>query len=121
MALVAALIFAFVPALLMAAFIYWLDRYEKEPLILLGAAFFWGAVVAAGGAYLLNTVFGIGIYALVGSGEVADQATSSLVAPFVEEGLKGAEALLGFERHRAGRNTGCAQRRQRQQGDDRGS
>ncbi|MFH1186205.1 MAG: PrsW family intramembrane metalloprotease [Chloroflexota bacterium] len=96
MALVAALVFAFVPAFLMAAFIYWLDRYEKEPLIVLGAAFFWGAVVAAGGAYLLNTVFGIGIYVLTGSGDVADQATSSLVAPFVEEGLKGAALVVIF-------------------------
>ena len=96
MAFVGALLLAFVPAFLMAAFIYWLDRYEKEPLIVLGAAFFWGAVVAAGGAYILNTVFGIGIYALTGSGDVADQATSSLVAPFVEEGLKGLALLMIF-------------------------
>jgi len=96
MALVAAVLLAFVPAFMMAAFIYWLDRYEKEPLIVLGAAFFWGAVVAAGGAYIFNTVFGIGIYALTGSGDVADQATASLVAPFVEEGLKGGALLVIF-------------------------
>ena len=50
MAFIVSLFFAFVPAFIMAMFIYWLDRYEKEPLALLGAAFFWGAVVAAGGA-----------------------------------------------------------------------
>ena len=89
MALLVAFLWAFVPAFLMAVFIYWLDRYEKEPLILLGAAFFWGAVVAAGGAFVLNTLFGIGIYMLTGSGDVADQTTASLVAPFVEEALEG--------------------------------
>ena len=96
MALLGALLLAFVPAFLMAAFVYWLDRYEKEPLIMLGAAFVWGAIVAAGGAFLLNTVFGIGIYALTGSGEVADQATSDLVAPFVEEALKAGALLVIF-------------------------
>ncbi len=96
MAFAASLFFAFVPAFLMAAIIYWLDRYEKEPLILLGAAFFWGAVVAAGGAFIFNTVFGLGIYMITGSSDVADQATASLVAPFVEEGLKGIAVLLVF-------------------------
>src|SRR5512140_2242480 len=90
------LLFAFIPAFFMAAIIYWLDRYEKEPLILLGATFFWGAVVAAGGAFVINTIFGIGIYALTGSGVEAEQATASLVAPFVEEGLKGLAVLLVF-------------------------
>jgi len=96
MAFLVALVFAFVPAFLMALFIYWLDRYEKEPLILLGATFLWGAVVAAGGAYVINTVFGIGIYAITGSGDVADQTTASLVAPIVEEALKGFAVLIVF-------------------------
>jgi protease PrsW len=96
MPLLVSLLFAFVPTFFMAAIIYWLDRYEKEPLVLLGAAFFWGAVIAAGGAFLINTIFGLGIYALTGSGDVADQATASLVAPFVEEGLKGLAVLLVF-------------------------
>ncbi|MGE5072332.1 MAG: PrsW family intramembrane metalloprotease [Anaerolineae bacterium] len=96
MAFLVSLLFAFVPAFFMAALIYWLDRYEKEPLALLGAAFFWGAVVAAGGAFIINTVFGLGIYAVTESAEVADQATASLVAPFVEEGFKGLAVLLVF-------------------------
>ena len=64
MALIVSILFGFVPVFFMALFVYWLDRYEKEPLILLGATFFWGAVVAAGSAFVINTVFGIGIYAL---------------------------------------------------------
>jgi protease PrsW len=96
MALIVSIFFGFVPVFIMALFVYWLDRYEKEPLILLGATFVWGAVVAAGGAFVINTVFGIGIYSLTGSGDVADQATASIVAPFVEEGLKGLAVLMVF-------------------------
>ena len=42
MALLAAIFFGFVPMFLFAAFVNWLDRYEKEPKVLLGAAFVWG-------------------------------------------------------------------------------
>lgn len=96
MAFPASVALAFAPALLMAAFVYWLDRYEKEPLILLGATFFWGAVVAAAGAYVVNTVFGMGIYVVSGSEGLADQTTATLVAPFVEEALKGLAVLIVF-------------------------
>ena len=35
MALIVSLFFGFVPMFLFAAFVYWLDRYEKEPKLLL--------------------------------------------------------------------------------------
>lgn len=89
MALLGAFFFGFVPMLLFAAFVNWLDRYEKEPKVLLGAAFVWGVVIAGGGAYILNTVFGIGIYVLTGSESAADFGTTSIVAPIIEEALKG--------------------------------
>ena len=96
MALLIAFLMGFVPAFLMAGLIYWLDRYEKEPIKLLGAAFFWGAVLAAGGAFVVNTLVGIGIYLLTGSDSVANLTTASLIAPFVEEALKGSAVLLVF-------------------------
>jgi RsiW-degrading membrane proteinase PrsW (M82 family) len=89
MALLVSLFFGFVPMFIFAAIVYWLDRYEKEPLILLGAAFFWGAVVAAGGAFIINTIFGIGIYLFTGSETATEIGTTSLIAPIVEEFLKG--------------------------------
>ena len=58
MAFLGALFFGFVPMFMFAAFVNWLDRYEKEPKLLLGAAFMWGVVIAGGGAYILNTAFG---------------------------------------------------------------
>jgi RsiW-degrading membrane proteinase PrsW (M82 family) len=96
MALVGALFFGFVPMFLFAAFINWLDRYEKEPKLLLGAAFVWGVVIAGGGAYILNTVFGIGIYYVTGSEGAAEFGTTSIVAPIIEEGLKGLAVLAVF-------------------------
>lgn len=96
MAFLAALFFGFVPMFMFAAFVNWLDRYEKEPKILLGAAFLWGVVIAGGGAYILNTAFGIGIYALTGSEGAAEFGTTSIVAPIIEEGLKGLAVLIVF-------------------------
>ena len=96
MPLLAAFFFGFVPMFLLAAFVNWLDRYEKEPKLLLGAAFLWGVIVAGGGAYILNTVFGIGIYVLTGSEGTAEFGTTSIIAPIIEEGLKGLAVLAVF-------------------------
>lgn len=96
MALIVSLFFGFVPMFLFAAFIYWLDRYEKEPKALLGAAFFWGMVIAAGGAFIINTAFGLGIYIFTGSEGAADIGTTSIVAPIVEEFFKGLAVAIVF-------------------------
>jgi RsiW-degrading membrane proteinase PrsW (M82 family) len=96
MGVIVSFIIGFGSALLFACILYWLDRFEKEPLLLLGAVFLWGAVVAAGSAFVINTVLGIGIFAFTGS-EVAYQLTTgSIVAPLVEETLKGAAVLIVF-------------------------
>jgi protease PrsW len=90
------LFFGFVPMFMFAVLVNWLDRYEKEPKLLLGAAFVWGVVIAGGGAFILNTAFGIGIYALTGSEGAAEFGTTSIVAPIIEEGLKGLAVLAVF-------------------------
>lgn len=95
-ALLAGFFFGFVPMFFFAYIFYWLDRYEKEPLLLLGAVFLWGVVVAAGGAYILNTLFGISVFVMTGDELLADITTSSLSAPLIEEGLKGLSVLLVF-------------------------
>ncbi len=96
MAFIASIFFGFVPMFLYAAFVYWLDRYEKEPKALLGAAFFWGVIVAAGGAFIINTLFGIGIFIFTNSEVAADFGTTSIVAPIVEEILKGLAVGIVF-------------------------
>jgi protease PrsW len=96
MPLLVSLFFGFAPMFLFAAFVYWLDRYEKEPKILFGAAFIWGVVIAAGGALIINTIFGIGIYIFTGSESAAEMGTVSIVAPIVEESLKGLAVAIVF-------------------------
>ena len=96
MAILAALFFGFIPMFVLAAFVNWLDRYEKEPKLLLGAAFIWGVIIAGGGAFILNTMLGLGIYALTGSEGAAEFGTTSIGAPIVEEALKGLAVLIVF-------------------------
>ena len=94
MGLIVSILIGFASALLFAYILYWLDRYEKEPLPLLGGVFLWGAVVAAGSAFVINTIMGVGIYVFTGSNFATNLATGSFIAPLVEETLKGL-AVLG--------------------------
>jgi len=96
MGLIASGFIGFATALLFASILYWLDRYEKEPLLLLGGVFIWGAVIAAGSAFIINTTLGLGIYIFTNSSFATDFATGSIVAPLVEETLKGLAVLAVF-------------------------
>ena len=96
MAILLSIFLGVVPAFFYALFVYWLDRYEKEPKLLLGGVFVWGAVVAAGGAFVVNTVLGIGFYLFTGSETATNFATGSVFAPLVEESLKGFAVLIVF-------------------------
>lgn len=89
-------LFGFVPMLFFAWILYWLDRYEKEPRLLIGGVFFWGAAVSAGLSFVVNTLLGMGIYLFTNSDAITELATGSLVAPPVEETLKGLAVLLVF-------------------------
>lgn len=96
MGFLVAFLLSFVPALLCAATVYWLDRYEKEPRILLGAVFGWGAVIAVIGAVVAQG-FLEGFMTAAGSSAAAtDLAGMALFAPVTEESLKGFAVLLVF-------------------------
>jgi protease PrsW len=94
MGFLASLLAGFIPMFFYAVLIYWMDRFEKEPKRLLGVVFLWGALIAAVFAFLLNTLFGIGILLVTGSETAAEFTTGSLIAPMIEESLKGM-AVLG--------------------------
>ncbi|MBN2387458.1 MAG: PrsW family intramembrane metalloprotease [Anaerolineales bacterium] len=101
MGLLVSLFFAFGGALLFAFILYSLDRYEKEPLLLLGGVFLWGVVIAAGSAFIINTLLSMSIYIFTGSATAAEITSASIVAPLVEESLKGLAVLgvfLAFRR-----------------------
>lgn len=85
---------------LYVALVWWLDRYEKEPLGLAAAAFLWGAIPAVVVSLVTELVFDVPL-GLLGEGLAFEVVSSSLIAPVVEEVVK-AVALLGifvFWRH----------------------
>ncbi|MBG0785134.1 MAG: PrsW family intramembrane metalloprotease [Anaerolineaceae bacterium] len=94
--IIAAILVSFGAAFLFARFLLWFDRYEKEPFWLVLGVFLWGALIAGGGAFLINTIFGLGVYLFTGSEAATGLASSILFAPFVEEILKGLAVLLVF-------------------------
>lgn len=86
----------FVPMLAFAYVVYWTDRYEKEPVFLLGGVFIWGAIIAAGAAFVVNSFLGLGVYLFTGSEAFTEVSTTSAIAPIIEESLKGIACLLVF-------------------------
>jgi len=94
--LLASIAISFAASLIFAYLLYWFDRYEKEPFLLLCGVFLWGAFVAAGGAFLINTLLGLSVYVVTGSEIATDLTSSALIAPLIEEILKGFAVLLVF-------------------------
>ncbi len=91
-AIVAAVV-AFVPAIIYLFPILWLDRYDPEPLWLLGLAFAWGALVAVIVSFVINTIFGIAVGIAINP-EVGEAAGAIMSAPIFEEASKGAGLLV---------------------------
>ncbi len=79
-----------------AAVFTFFDPYEKEPVWLMVGVFLWGAVVAAGAALIINTLFGVSLYAVSGSEGLASVGTAVIAAPVVEESVKGLAVLAVF-------------------------
>lgn len=81
---------AFVPTALYTLLLWWLDRYEKEPLHLLLVTFIWGALPALLLAIVAELAVGSAAADVFGP-----NAQSTIVAPVVEEVLK-ALVLIGL-------------------------
>jgi RsiW-degrading membrane proteinase PrsW (M82 family) len=86
---------AVAPAVLYSLVVWWLDRYEKEPWGLLAATFFWGAMPAIFLSLTAEFVLGVPFSGLLGE-TAAELIQGSLVAPVVEELVKGIAILLVF-------------------------
>jgi len=74
--------------------IWWLDRYEREPLALLATTFMWGAVPAIIIALVVELALAVPLGMLMQS-DTANTLSAVLVAPVVEEFAK-ALALFGL-------------------------
>lgn len=93
-ALPAATALALVPLAVVLLAIRWVDRWEPEPWASLAVGFGWGASVSVLVALLLNTGAAV-VFAAAGAGEVDVLVASAVVvAPVVEETVKGLGVLL---------------------------
>ena len=89
-----ATIVAFTPVALYLLPLYWLDRYDPEPIWLIGLAFAWGALLSVFISFFANTFVGIGVTVATRSPELGQIAGAVLAAPFFEELTKGAGLLM---------------------------
>jgi protease PrsW len=95
-----AALLAFVPTLIYALLVWWLDRYEKEPLPLLIVAFLWGAVPAVILAIALEVWADIPLQTLILAEAPREFASVSLVGPAVEEAVKAIILVVLFVAYR---------------------
>jgi RsiW-degrading membrane proteinase PrsW (M82 family) len=84
---------ALVPLALVLAVLGHIDRWEPEPLWPRLVALAWGAGVAALAASIVNTAMLMNVAQVTGDYQGAMASVSVLVAPVVEETLKGAGVL----------------------------
>ncbi|MBC7226302.1 MAG: PrsW family intramembrane metalloprotease [Thermoflexales bacterium] len=87
-------VLAVVPMLLYALFLWWMDRYEKEPLGLILASFLWGAIPAVILSLIAQVILDIPVSDLFGSSLGTELVGASLIAPLTEEPFKGLMLLL---------------------------
>ncbi len=89
-----ALILSFGVAWGYAFVLYWADRHEKEPKLLLLGMFLWGAVVSVFGSIVFSLALDAGIALVVRSESVRDLFSTVVTAPIVEESMKGLALVL---------------------------
>lgn len=100
-AAIIASVVAFLPAVFYILPLIWLDRYDPEPIWLLGLAFAWGALVSVIVSYKVNTAFAEIAVGAFGA-DVGMSLTAIVSAPIFEEGSKGLGVvllLIFFRRH----------------------
>ena len=83
--LILGLLAATIPVPLYVVLVLWIDRYEGEPLWMLSTAFFWGALVAAFFAFLLNTILGLTVGTITENASAGEAFAAVISAPIVEE------------------------------------
>lgn len=74
--------------------IWWLDRYEREPFFLVLLTFVYGAIGGTVLSCIFNSIAGASAVQAGASVEVSGMITAVLVAPVVEEFMKGLVFLM---------------------------
>lgn len=84
---------AVLPMVLFLALVWWMDRYDREPIWLIGLTFMWGALGATLLSLVGNTTVHLGLAAALGEA-TASTITPVVVAPLIEEPTKAAVLFL---------------------------
>ena len=85
-----------IPSLIVIALLWWLDRYEKEPLWLLSIVFFWGAVPTIVLSLLAQIILDVPLAKVLGHTILYPLTSISIVAPLTEETFKALIILALF-------------------------
>jgi protease PrsW len=88
----ASVVCAVVPIFFFLILVWWFDRYDREPVWLVGVSFLWGAIGAVTLAMAGSLVMMMPLQMVLGNA-MADSAGAVFVAPLVEEPMK---ALILF-------------------------
>jgi protease PrsW len=88
------LVLSFLPVFLYILILWGLDRYEKEPSLLVIAAFVWGAVPSILLALMMQIVLDVPVVAVSANQLTYELLGSSVVAPLTEEAVKAAALML---------------------------
>ena len=91
--LVLSMFFATVPMLIFLTIVWWLDRYDREPVWLVGFVFLWGALFSTVGSLFFNSFGTLALTAVAGP-ENASTLSVMLLAPLVEEPMKASVLVL---------------------------
>ena len=94
--LILGLFAATIPVPLYVVLVLWIDRYEGEPLWMLGTAFFWGALIAPFFAFLFNTSSGLIVGTLAENASAGEAFATVISAPVVEEIAKAVILFIFF-------------------------
>ncbi len=94
-----ALLYSLVPTLIFVGALYWVDQFEKEPVRMLAAAFLWGAIPAL--AVALTTELFLRLPPNLIGPHGLEAARLGLIAPVLEEVIKGAGVLFIYWRYRS--------------------
>jgi RsiW-degrading membrane proteinase PrsW (M82 family) len=75
-----------VPILMYIWFVWWLDHHDREPLLLIAVAFFWGAIASIAISLVFEVLLGLPL--LLFGEDVQKVASYVVLAPVVEEVAK---------------------------------
>lgn len=92
--LIAIILGTLTPTLIYSFLVWWIDRYEKEPIWLLIISFFWGAIPAVVLSLIFEILFEMPIVSIAGDTIVSSLLSASVSAPIIEESFKALALIL---------------------------